>query len=103
MSNHTTWPTNTVFKVQPVVKGEYHPSDADGEGEVPESLIPRLLQPVANDTDLTTANGFTSANLRPGDMIMVADGTASNPQLLVRNEANNGWSVYNYDATLADS
>jgi len=36
-------------------------------------------------------------------MIMVADGTASNPQLLVRNEANNGWSVYNYDATLADS
>lgn len=51
---------------------------------------PRILQPVAAIGDLTAANGFTAANLRPGDMIYVVAG-ATTDELVIRNGANDGW------------
>ena len=59
---------------------------------------PRLLQPVAQDTDITVANGFTTANLRPGDMLFVADSDqvseTTKEQLFFRNGANDGWIIF---------
>ena len=103
MPGITTWPTNTKFKVSPVVKQRYRSNTVGADYEVDAALQPRLLQPVTNDTALTVANGFTTANLRPGDMILIDDGTGGIPQLLIRNGANNGWSVIKYDDTLADA
>lgn len=53
---------------------------------------PRILQPVAEIEDLTVANGFIVADLHPGDMIFVAQGTDNTkPSLVIRNAASDGW------------
>lgn len=54
-----------------------------------DATQPRILQPVAASTDVTTANGFTTTNLKPGDMLMVVDDTGY--KLWIRNGPNTGW------------
>lgn len=55
-------------------------------------FTPRILHPVSGVADLTRANGFTQANLRPGDMILVDH--ASAPSLYVRRGDNRGWGQF---------
>jgi len=56
---------------------------------------------VANDTDVTLANGFTPANLRTGDILVVANSSqaveTTKTQIFMRNVANDGWLVFKLD------
>jgi len=53
---------------------------------------PRMLQPIADADNITVGNGFVPAELLPGDMVFAAVSTVgTEPALLIRNAANNGW------------
>lgn len=86
---------NTVFKAIPHLVNRLTSSKA-GTQLVPDDIknAPRMLTPVLAFSTITTNNGFTTANLRPGDIVTVLDVTATGADaygFMIRNAANTGW------------
>lgn len=60
---------------------------------------PRMLQPITTKANLTVANGFKPANLRPADMVCTLTEETGVVTLNIRNAANNGWYQINISGT----
>lgn len=89
--------TNTVMKWTPTDRrGPF--GDATNKSKDVNNQ-PRLLQPVTVKGSLTTNNGFTAANCRPGDMVVSLTEETNVITLNIRNAANSGWYQINISGT----
>lgn len=91
---------NTVFKAVPSLINRIT-SQAAATQLDPDDIknAPRMLTPVLERGDVTLANGFTPANLRPGDIVTCIDTDAGSPDcaLLIRRADNAGWISLTFD------